>query len=216
MENYRPLDITVISATGLDNFLYFFRMRVYVVVSLLNGNSVVEKKTHSTHGRNPKWNHRIKFPVEEKAIHTTTLLFVLRQHRICGDKDIGEVSIPVSELLEANPSGSEKVVDYQLVQSMRGKSVGTFTFSHQFRENVCPARDATGSSHPPANNHQQGNIPAYQQPPAYANYPAPQYGTGVGWYHPTGPPGGYQYPPQQQVGNYNQQQQQQQQPKSTD
>ncbi|MFS7964258.1 putative C2 domain-containing protein [Helianthus anomalus] len=115
MENYRPLDITVISATGLDNFLYFFRMRVYVVVSLLNGNSVVEKKTHSTHGRNPKWNHRIKFPVEEKAIHTTTLLFVLRQHRICGDKDIGEVSIPVSELLEANPSGSEKVVDYQVI-----------------------------------------------------------------------------------------------------
>lgn len=115
MDSFRPLDITVISATGLDNFLYFFRMRVYVVVSLLNGNSVVEKKTHSSHGKNPKWNHRIKFPVEESAIHTTTLLFVIRQHRICGDRDIGEVSIPVSELLEMNSGGSEHVADYQVI-----------------------------------------------------------------------------------------------------
>ncbi|KAI3825861.1 hypothetical protein L1987_07553 [Smallanthus sonchifolius] len=194
MDSYRPLDITVISASGLENFLFFFRTRVYVVVSLINGNSVVEKKTHSTHGRNPKWNHRIKFPVEESAIYTTTLLFVLRQHRLCGDRDIGEVSIPVSELLEANSGSSEHVVDYQ-VQSMRGKSVGTFTFCHQFREKVCPARDATGTT-PPATtytNNQQGINPAYHQPPGYANYPAPQYGTGVGWYHPTG---GYPYPPQ--------------------
>ncbi|KAI7726418.1 hypothetical protein M8C21_027356 [Ambrosia artemisiifolia] len=198
MESYRPLDITVISATGLNHFLFFLRMRVYVVVSLLNGNSVVEKKTHASNGRNPKWNHRIKFPIEEKAIHTTTLLFVLRQQRVCGDRDIGEVSIPVSELLESNPSGSEHVVDYQ-VQSMRGTSIGTFTFSHQFREKVCPARDATGSPNPSAmtyTNNQQG-IPVYQQSPGYPNYPAPQYGTGVGWYNPTTPvpPGGYPYPP---------------------
>ncbi|KAL8226410.1 hypothetical protein R6Q57_016242 [Mikania cordata] len=212
MDRYRPLDITVISATGLDNFMFFIRMRVYVVVSLLNGDSVVEKKTHSSHGRNPRWNHRMKFPVEESAIHTTTLLFVLRQHRMYGDKDIGEVSIPVSELLEMNPGGSEHLVDYQ-VQSVRGKTVGTFTFSHQFRDKVCPARDAAGSSHPPATayiNNQQG-VPAYYQPPysSYANYPAPQYGTGVGWYHPTTPPP-YPYPPQQLSYMY------QQQPRSTD
>lgn len=173
-------------------------MRVYVVVSLLNGNSVVEKKTHASNGRNPKWNHRIKFPIEEKAIHTTTLLFVLRQQRVCGDRDIGEVSIPVSELLESNPSGSEHVVDYQ-VQSMRGTSIGTFTFSHQFREKVCPAQDATGCPNPSAmtyTNNQQG-VPVYQQSPGYPNYPSPQYGTGVGWYNPTTPvpPGGYPYPP---------------------
>ncbi|KAI3717961.1 hypothetical protein L1987_69916 [Smallanthus sonchifolius] len=179
----------------------FYVTRVYVVVSLINGNSVVEKKTHSTHGRNPKWNHRIKFPVEESAIYTTTLLFVLRQHRLYGDRDIGEVSIPVSELLEANSGSSEHVVDYQ-VQSVRGKSVGTFTFSHQFRVKVCPARDAT--SHPPATTY-TNNQQAYHQPPGYANYPSPQYGTGVGWYHPTGPPGGYPYPPQHH-----------QQPRSTD
>ncbi|XP_076893241.1 protein SRC2 homolog [Bidens hawaiensis] len=209
MDNYRPLDITVISASGLDNFLFSFRMRVYVVVSLLNGNSVVEKRTHSSQGQNPKWNHRIKFPIEESAIHTTTLLFVLRQQRMCGDKDIGEVSIPVSELLETNSSGSEHVVDYQ-VQSLRGKSVGTFTFSHQFRDKVCPA---TASSHPPATTYQQGMVPAYHQSPGYANYP--QYGTGVGWYNPptAAPPGYANYPPQQ-VG-YNHQIEQQQ-PKSVD
>lgn len=200
--DYRPLDITVISANGLENFLFFFRMRVYVVVSLMNGKSIVEKKTHTSHGRNPKWNHRIKFPVEESAINTTTLLFVLRQHRFWGDKDIGEVSIPVCELLEMNQGSgnTEHVVDYQ-VQSVRGKPVGTFTFSHQFRDKVVPAKDSTrtsGSYHPPGPTYmmnQQG-MPGYPypSPPGYVNYPgATQYG-GV-WYPPTTPPGGYPYPP---------------------
>nr|XP_043639476.1 protein SRC2 homolog [Erigeron canadensis] len=213
--DYRPLDITVISANGLNNFWFFFRMRVYVVVSLINGKSTVEKKTHSSRGRNPKWNHRVKFPVEESAINTSTLLFVLRQNRFWGDKDIGEVSIPVRELLEANGS-SEHVVDYQ-VQSVRGKSVGTFTFSHQFKEKVYPARDnarTSGSSHPPGTSsymtNQQQGVPAYpqgpySQAPGYVNYPPGGGAYGVGWYPPppTTPPNGYAYPPQH-VG-YNQQ-----------
>ncbi|XP_024977100.1 protein SRC2-like [Cynara cardunculus var. scolymus] len=199
--DYRPLDITVISASVLENLLFFFKVKVYVVVSLINGKSIIEKKTHSSHGRNPKWNHRIKFSVQESAIQTSTLLFVLRQHRLFGDKEIGEVSIPVRELLETNSdSGTmEHVVDYQ-VQSIRGKSKGTFTFSHQFRERV-PADQTvvTGSSHPPPVN-QQGMMPAYPQSsysatPGY--YLATQYGGA--WYQHTTTP----YPTQQ-VG-YNQQ-----------
>ncbi|KAI3820390.1 hypothetical protein L1987_07936 [Smallanthus sonchifolius] len=211
MDNYSPLDITVISATGLKNIFLFFRMKVYVVVSLINGNTIIEKKTHSSRGRNPKWDHRVKFPVEESAIPTTTLLFVLRQRRIWGDKDIGEVSIPVEELLETNSGSSEHVVDYQ-VRSVRGKSVGTFTFSHRFREKISPAQDATGrtsSSHPPVTTHmsnQQG-VPTYHQTPGYGNYPGgAQYGTGAAWYPPTTQPGGYPYPPQDM--GYNQQMQQ--------
>ncbi|XP_023753622.1 protein SRC2 homolog [Lactuca sativa] len=214
----RPLDITVISASGLDNFLLVFKMKVYVVVSLINGKSVIEKKTHMSNGRNPRWNHRIKFPVEESAIQTSTLLFVLRQHRMLGDKDIGEVSIPVRELLETNSGygSTEHEVDYQ-VQSTRGKCKGTFTFSHEFREKVLPVR-ADGGSHPvpvPGTTYmvnQQG-MPAYPQqpysttPPGYVNYPCgpapPQYG-GT-WYPPPGttPPGTYPYPPPPQMG-YNQ------------
>ncbi|CAI9291474.1 unnamed protein product [Lactuca saligna] len=186
----RPLDITVISASGLDNFLLVFKMKVYVVVSLINGKSVIEKKTHMSNGRNPRWNHRIKFPVEESAIQTSTLLFVLRQHRMLGDKDIGEVSIPVRELLETNSGygSTEHEVDYQ-VQSTRGKCKGTTYMVNQ-----------------------QG-MPAYPQqpysttPPGYVNYPCgpapPQYG-GT-WYPPPGttPPGTYPYPPPPQMG-YNQ------------
>ncbi|GJX57117.1 RNA-directed DNA polymerase, eukaryota [Tanacetum coccineum] len=203
----------------LEGVFYIAWMRVYVVVSLMNGNSIVEKKTHSTHGPNPKWNHRIKFPVEEKAINTTTLLFVLKQHRIFGAKDIGEVSIPVHELLETNPGSgtTEHVVDYQ-VQSVRGKSKGTFTFSHQFKEKLLPNRDGTGTSgsnHPPGPTYminQQGMTGyPYHSPQGYVNYPgAPQYGGA--WYPSTTPPGGYAYPPQH-VG-YNHQVHQQ--PKSSD
>ncbi|XP_071696379.1 protein SRC2 homolog [Rutidosis leptorrhynchoides] len=209
---YRPLDITVISANGLKNFLLFFRMKVYVVVKLINGKSVVEKKTHASRGRNPKWNHRMKFPVEDSAINTTNLLFVLRQRRFWGDKDIGEVSIPVRELvdLDTRSGTSEHVVDYQ-VKTVRGKSVGTFTFSHQFIEKPFPARDSTGTSgsnHPPGPAYminQQG-MPSYQSsysttPQGYVNYPGAGYGNG--WYPQTTPPGGYAYPPPQQMG-YNQ------------
>ena len=212
------MDITVISASGLDNFLLVFKMKVYVVVSLINGKSVIEKKTHMSNGRNPRWNHRIKFPVEESAIQTSTILFVLRQHRLLGDKDIGEVSIPVRDLLETN-SGfgtTEHEVDYQ-VQSTRGKCKGTFTFSHEFREKVLPAR-GDGSSHPPPPGatymvNQQGMPAAYPQgpysttQPGYVNYPCPQYGGA--WYPPPTQPGAppYPYPPPQQIG-YNQQLQQ--------
>ncbi|KAI3689443.1 hypothetical protein L2E82_47400 [Cichorium intybus] len=196
----RPLDITVISASGLDNFLFVFKMKVYVVVSLINGKSIIEKKTHMSNGRNPRWNHRIKFPVEESAIQTSTLLFVLRQHRMLGDKDIGEVSIPVRELVEANPGygSTEHEVDYQ-VQATNGKCKGTFTFSHEFREKVQPAR----ADHPPPYMVNQPGMPAYPQgpysqtPPGYVNYgcPPPQYGGG--WYPPptTAPGAPYPYPP---------------------
>ncbi|KAI3672822.1 hypothetical protein L6452_38922 [Arctium lappa] len=145
--DYRALDITVISASGLEKLMFFFKVRVYAVVSLINnGKSVIEKKTHSSPGRNPNWNHRIKFSVQESAIQTSTLLFVLRQHRLFGDKEIGEVSIPVRELLDGSGTTTEHVVDYQ-VQSIRGKSKGTFTFSYHLRERV---QTATGtSSHPP-------------------------------------------------------------------
>ncbi|XP_071694302.1 protein SRC2-like [Rutidosis leptorrhynchoides] len=144
-----------------------------------------------------------KFPVEDSAINTTNLLFVLRQRRFWGDKNIGEVSIPVRELVELDThSGtSEHVVDYQ-VKTVRGKSVGTFTFSHQFIEKPFPARDSTGTSgsnHPPGPAYmiiQQG-MPGYQSPysttpQGYVNYLRAGYGNG--WYPQTTPPGGYAYP----------------------
>ncbi|XP_071713718.1 protein SRC2-like [Rutidosis leptorrhynchoides] len=129
-----PLDITVISASGLKNVNYFMKMGVYVVVSLISTNAIIKQKTHVSNGnKNPRWNRRISFVVEESAIRTSTLLFILRSKRVLGDRIIGEVMIPVHELLDNGPSNGEHVVEYQ-VCSIKGKSRGTLTFSHQFKE----------------------------------------------------------------------------------
>ncbi|CAI9303115.1 unnamed protein product [Lactuca saligna] len=178
------LDITVISASALKNVNFFMKMGVYVVVSLVAGNSVTKQQTHvSKGGKNPIWSHRIKFLVEESATQNSTLIFSLMSRRVLGDRIIGEVSIPVRELLEC-VSGSETkehVVEYQ-VRSIRGKARGTLTFSHKFKERISQTNkinnnnatsiDSVNTSCPPCNAYvmpQQG-APSYPQvqyrPPA--------------------------------------------------
>lgn len=136
--NLYPLDITVISASGLKNVNVFMKMGVYVVVSLISTNSIVKQKTHVSNGnKNPRWNRRISFVVQESAIQSSTLLFILHSKRVLGDRIIGEVLIPVHELLENGPGcgTGEHVVEYQ-VCSIRGKSRGTLAFSHKFKEKI--------------------------------------------------------------------------------
>ncbi|KAI3508889.1 hypothetical protein L1887_23909 [Cichorium endivia] len=192
-----PLDITVISASGLKNVNLFMKMGVYVVVSLITGNSVSKQQTHVSKGnKNPMWSHRIKFLIEESATQNSTLIFILRSRRVLGDRIIGEVSIPVRELLECEPGSEtkEQVVEYQ-VRSIRGKARGSLTFSHKFKEKIPPRnnnniqngtgnKDSVNTTYPPCNGYvmpQQGG-PSYPQapyPPAqgYNAYQGqPQYG----------------------------------------
>ncbi|KAI3751821.1 hypothetical protein L2E82_22912 [Cichorium intybus] len=165
-----PLDITVISASGLKNVNLFMKMGVYVVVSLISGNSVTKQQTHVSKGnKNPMWSHRIKFLIEESATQNSTLIFILRSRRVLGDRIIGEVSIPVRELLECVPGSEtkEQVVEYQ-VRSIRGKARGSLTFSHKFKEKIPPRNN---------NNIQNGTANAYVMPqqggPSYPQAPYP-------------------------------------------
>ncbi|GJV91189.1 protein SRC2 [Tanacetum coccineum] len=118
------MDITVVSASGLKNVNLFMRMGVYVEVSLINGDSTTKQKTYVSKGnKNPRWNHRIKFSINESYIQNTTLVFILHSRRLLGDRIIGEVSIPIHELLDNVPGSEsdEHIVEYQ-VRSIRGKS----------------------------------------------------------------------------------------------
>ncbi|KAK1432334.1 hypothetical protein QVD17_09229 [Tagetes erecta] len=182
------MDINVISASGLKNVNFFMRMGVYVVVSLINGNTTDKQKTHVSNGhRNPRWNHMIHFSVQESTIRNTTLIFALHSKRVLGNRIIGEVSIPLTELLENVPGSEteEHIVEYQ-VRSIRGKARGTLTFSHKFKEKITP--DNNNNSYPAANVYamQQQGVPCYSHAPypptqGYNGYPGqPQYGTG--WY----------------------------------
>ncbi|XP_057495352.1 protein SRC2-like [Actinidia eriantha] len=222
---YRPLDITVISAENLKDVNLISKMDVYVEVSI-GGDPVGKQKTHvdKDGGKSPKWNHRLKFDVGVGILAANPALpihFKIRSDRPLGDKDIGDVSVPIEELL-LEADGDERVVEYQ-VRTPSGKPKGTFKFSYKFGDNLAspaepppppPKPENTGGeavtaypAHPgpdaayllPAHVGYAQPHPGYGAPPPAPGYgyPAPGYGApplapGYGY-----PAPGYGYPPVQ-------------------
>ncbi|GMN46429.1 hypothetical protein TIFTF001_015615 [Ficus carica] len=173
---------------------------------------------HRGSGTNPTWNFPVTFTVDKSLAQNNRLTLVIKLvcDRSLGDKDIGEVNIPVKELLASmddgnnnNNNNSMKFVSYQ-VRKPSGKAKGELHFSYKFDEKVAgkPAADkpvrtysavpAVGPSYPPpppvGYDHVQPPPPvmgyAGGYPPPPAPVPAPYGGVG---YPP--PPPGYGYPP---------------------
>ncbi|KAA8545145.1 hypothetical protein F0562_019966 [Nyssa sinensis] len=224
---YRPLDITVISADDLKNVNIFTTMDVYVVVSLSIYNTTVSKTKRKTSvdkdgGSSPRWNHRMKFSVEEAALAQqaeVSLLFQIKSDRFFGDRYIGQVSVPIRELLDnTTDMNSEYVVDYQVL-TPSGKVKGTLKFSYKFGEKFTAqlaakkvdepvtAYPAPVTAHPPP----QGVGYSMPPPPPGVGYSMPPPGMAApypppGGYHPQPgygyPPQGYGYPPPPQMAGY--------------
>lgn len=201
---YRPLDITVISAENLKDVNLISKMDVYVEVSM-GGNPVGKRKTHvdKDGGKNPEWNQRLKFDVGVDVLAANPalpLLFKIRSDRPLGDKDIGDVSVPIKELLLA-ADGGERVVEYQ-VRTPSGKPKGTLKFSYKFGDKL------TAPAEPPpahvgklkSKNTGGEAVTAYPAHPGpSATYPPPAH---VGYAQPyaaghTPSQPGYGYPPPQ-------------------
>lgn len=217
---YRCLDLTLVSAEGLKDVNLFTTMDVYVVVQLLGyGSRENKKRTHIDRngGINPRWNHRIKFTIDEHLLKlknnpTLSVLFQLKSERTFGsDRIIGEVTILMEELYEdwagSDNINYERVVDYQ-VRTSSGKPKGTLKISYKFGENyVNQQQPSPPRSQSLNNNNNKKNAGFYYDEPvtaypsasgtsmAYAPYPqgmgyaAAGY-PGYGGY-PPGPPHGY-------------------------
>ncbi|GLT47624.1 hypothetical protein SLA2020_213090 [Shorea laevis] len=124
---YRPLDITLISAQDLKDVNHLFRMNVYAVVNI-NGDARTEQKTlpHRHCGPNPKWDCTMKFAVGEAAANQDGLNLVIRlvsdRHNhglvpgLVHDKDIGEVVVSINELL----ASEERVFDRNVTLQPQG------------------------------------------------------------------------------------------------
>ncbi|KAA8536856.1 hypothetical protein F0562_029334 [Nyssa sinensis] len=117
------------------------KMDVYAVVSI-DADSKTKQKTHvdKDAGTSPRWNHHMKFSIEEAFLaqqSDLSLLIQLKSDRSFRDKDIGHVSIPLRELLRDDGNGTddnfERVVNYQ-VKTPSGKAKGTIKFSYKFGE----------------------------------------------------------------------------------
>ncbi|XP_042056847.1 protein SRC2-like [Salvia splendens] len=218
---HRTLEITLQSGRDLNKVNLISKMDVYAVVSISGGDKSSKQKTRSPVDHdgdaNPTWNFTMNFTVDEAALQANrlTLDFKLVCERALGDKDVGEVSVPIKELLDS--ADGKKFLSYQ-VRKPSGKPKGQLTFSCKFSDKIAAATagktDFTGypagtsSGYPPAGAYPPpsgypaveagGHYPppvAYpaaegsgQYPPPQPAYPAVAEGSG---HYPPPPPAGY-------------------------
>ncbi|XP_059311206.1 protein SRC2-like [Lycium ferocissimum] len=210
--DWRPLDVMVISATGIKNVNYFFTMDVYVEVSIF-GYAKNTKRTFidKKGGTNPKWNYPMKFTLDEPSLTKPglSLCFRLRSDRFFGDKDIGIVSIPINDIFGQSASGpdgsAEKVVEYQVFTPVSGKPRGTLRFSYKFGKKYGqpPEQMFKNVNQPNGTYNQNAPVTAYpyaqtgnnNMPPPGMGYGTPNPNQGMAYQQP---PAGY--PP---AGGYN-------------
>ncbi|KAH9765768.1 C2 domain-containing protein [Citrus sinensis] len=220
MVSYRALDLNVISAKHLKDVHFISKMEVYAVVSISGDHTIKKQKVKTqadpSGGSNPTWNFPIKFTFNESLAQQNrlTLDFKIKSDGLLGDKTVGEVIIPIKELLDSSSSSSGdaksmKFVTYQVCSSSE-KPKGELHFSYKFSEPTIGkthakadepvtaylAQMAAGSSFVPY---------AYPpQPQAGYDYPPqpPQVAAPNGAYPPQQPGYGYPPPPPQQGYGY--------------
>lgn len=189
---YRPVNITVISADGLKNVNMFSKMDLFVVVSI-EGYSQSNKKTFVDKdcGSHPKWNHRMEIIVDEPYLTKPglSLLFQIKADSTIGrNKEVGSVRIPLDDLYSNNPSG-DKVAEYQ-VRTSSGKPKGSLKISYSFGEKFTQQR-------PEAKKHSEDVMMAYPAPPGAGPSHQQQPYPGMGHHQQYPPTSGYPgYPPQ--------------------
>ncbi|KAH0783016.1 hypothetical protein AABB24_001816 [Solanum stoloniferum] len=209
----RPLDIKVISADGIKNVNTFSKMDVYTEVYISSYASKASKQktfVDKNSGTNPKWNHSMKFTLDESSLTKSGiyLVFRLKSDRTLGDKDIGEVSVPIHDLFNSNGT-MERFVEYPVITES-GKPKGTLKFSYKFGEKFTapePKRDVNhepvtaypAQMHPGMGYNQQNSGYGYPPPPPPAHqggYAYPSQAGAPGYGYPPPQPG-YGYPPPQ-------------------
>uniref|UniRef100_A0A7N0SV31 C2 domain-containing protein n=1 Tax=Kalanchoe fedtschenkoi TaxID=63787 RepID=A0A7N0SV31_KALFE len=221
----RTLEISVRSASGLKELNTIGKMDPYVTVSLSSGPSSKQKTEVDTDGgKNPKWKGKpMSFVVNEEDMNVT-LVFRIMAEKPFGDKEVGEVNVPVKDLLSEG-GAAEKHLSYS-VTTPSGKPKGTLNFSYKIGENVVatstrnvseanvaayappvaggPSQHFPGLYPPPPPQPHYGSAGPYPYPYPYP-YPPPPHQ--AGYYPPPPQPAGYPppaggYQPQQQGYGY--------------
>ncbi|CAN8294865.1 unnamed protein product [Cochlearia groenlandica] len=210
----RPLDLTILSAKDLKDIQLIGKQDLYAVVSI-NGDASTKQKTKVDKdcGTKPKWKHQMKLTVDDSAARENRLTLVIEivaDRPIAGDKPVGEVSVPLKELLDQNKSdGDEKSVTYA-VRLPNGKTKGSLKFSFKFGEKY--TYGSSSAPHAPGPlplDHKTTDQPVTAYPPgegapsAYpagpSGYPPPghddKHGGGGVYGYPGQPGGSMGYPP---------------------
>ncbi|KAK8952179.1 hypothetical protein KSP39_PZI003509 [Platanthera zijinensis] len=200
---HRTLELTLISAKDLKDVNFLSKMDVYAVAAIA-GDHRSQQRTPVDRdgGKNPSWNASLRFsvPAEPSAAARLIIDVIIRSDHTFGDRDVGEVHIPVKELLDGLNPGS-KFVSYQVRKPHSSKARGVLNLSYRFID--LPSTAAPSAPFQAAN---PAESPAAYPPPASGKPPKgnepvmayPAAGASGSAYPPSYPPaGGSQaYPPQ--------------------
>ncbi|KAJ6851571.1 uncharacterized protein M6B38_259680 [Iris pallida] len=162
MERCRTLEVNIISAENLEQVNLLSKMNVYAHVSVSADSKdgsrhekpkqLVRTRPDRAGGCNPKWNSTFHFVVPygaaDDVVAGLSLRVLLRTGRaLGGDRDVGEVTVPLSELLLASSSTADyddhKSVSYQVRKPRRSENTNgagtlnlSYKWSHQTRKVV--------------------------------------------------------------------------------
>ncbi|XP_010504403.1 PREDICTED: protein SRC2-like [Camelina sativa] len=171
------LELNIYSAKDLENVNLITKMDVYAVVYINGDDSRKNEKEKTPIDRTgesePTWNHAVKFSVDQRLAYEGRLTLVVKlvcDRGIFGDKDLGEVEVPVLELLHGstpspslnrNGQGMMRFVTYQ-VRTPFGKGQGSLTFSYRFNTPSFEPDSSVSSSSPVCTNpiHTPPDLPA--------------------------------------------------------
>ncbi|RLM64843.1 mucin-1-like [Panicum miliaceum] len=144
---YRELELTLLSARDLKNVNLITRMDVYAVVTI-SGDPLTRQCTapDPSGGRNPCWNTTLRFSVPPTAAAAAggCLHVLLRAERVLGDRDVGEVIIPLADLLAGAPtSGPQQpqLASYQVRKVHRWEPRGMLNVSYRLGPVVAPVAE---------------------------------------------------------------------------
>lgn len=135
------MELKLMSCKDVSGFNFFQKLSVYALVSLvshdpnkkLEPNQQQRTPTVREGDGDPEWNHEMRFDLHQVSVEDCDHAFIhfdLRHQGVMfGDKDIGEVHVPLKDLVEES-NGVVRFVNYQ-VRNCEGKPNGVLSFSYK-------------------------------------------------------------------------------------
>ncbi|KAG2239138.1 hypothetical protein Bca4012_023909 [Brassica carinata] len=139
------IELVIKCAKDIKKVNVFDEMHVYASVTIREGKKTVKHRRDTPIAfsayQNPKWDHAVKFSLDEALARDGCLLLVveLMSHRpILGDKHIGEVNVSIQDLLRLRPppltkgdGSNDMMLVTEDVSTSSGKK-GTLAFTYRF------------------------------------------------------------------------------------
>ncbi|KAF7801508.1 protein SRC2-like protein [Senna tora] len=155
------IEFNILSCKDLRTFNFFQKLTLYALVYIdsndperrLDAQQRQEQRTRTDKDGNdaPEWNHELKFDLRWVSIQDLDHLFFRFEFRhdgvILGDKLIGEVRVPLKDLIQEEGGcalgGVVRFVNYE-VSNGEGKANGIFYFSYRLIDTT-PIRNSSGN-----------------------------------------------------------------------